>query len=116
MYAVFAGCHFWRFSSKTEISRFPEDNSWAVYRAAAQKQRLAPRLRAAPLFAFLLAAQSIFEFTVLQLKGECFAPPSAMICAVEMSRADSGMQKIVSKFQNCIFSLDICYFGDLWKF
>ena len=37
-----------------------------------------PRLRAAPLFAFLLAAQFIPEFTVLQLKGECFAPPSAM--------------------------------------
>ena len=36
---------------------------------------LAPRLRAAPLFAFLLAAQSVCEFTVLQLKGECFAPP-----------------------------------------
>ena len=49
------------------------------------------RLRAGPLFVFVLAAQSIFESTVLQLKGECFAPPSAMICAVAMSRADSGM-------------------------
>ena len=50
-----------------------------------------PRLRAAPLFAFLLAAQFVFEFTVLQLTEECFAPPSAMICAVAMSSADSGM-------------------------
>ena len=40
---------------------------------------------------FLFVAQSVLEFTVLQLKGECFAPPSAMICAVAMSRADSGM-------------------------
>ena len=76
---------------KTWISRPPGNNSQAVYRAVAQKQRLAPRLRAAPLFAFLLAAQFVFEFAVLQLKGECFAPPSAMICAVAMSRADSGM-------------------------
>ena len=73
---------------------FPEtfERHFCRYRrAAAQKQRLAPRLRAAPLFAFLLAAQSVFEFAVLQLKGECFAPPLAMICAVAMSRADSGM-------------------------
>ena len=45
-----------------------------------------------PLFSFLLAAQSVFEFAMLQLKGECFALPSAMICAVVMSRADSGMR------------------------
>ena len=62
----------------------PLETILAVYRAA-------PRLRAAPRFAFLLAAQSVFEFAVLRLKGECFAPPSAMICAVAMSRADSGM-------------------------
>ena len=41
-------------------------------------------MRTAPLFAFLLAAQFVFEFAVLQLMGECFAPPSAMICAVTM--------------------------------
>ena len=80
----------------------PGDCSYAVYRAAVPKQRLAPRLRAAPLFAFLLAAQSVFEFTVLQLTGECFAPPSAMICAVAMSRADSGMGVGSSSFKEIL--------------
>ena len=50
------GVIFEDFDKKTWISRPPGDNSYAVYRAAAQKQRLAPRLRAAPLFAFACCA------------------------------------------------------------
>ena len=72
----------------------------AVYCAAAEKQRLAPRLQAAPLFAFLLAAQFVLKFAVLQLTGECIAHPSTMICAVAMSRADSGMGVGSSSFSS----------------
>ena len=84
------------FSRAHSVRESPNKAPWRQFLgslpcAAAQKQRLVPRLWAAPLFAFLLAAQFIFEFTVLQLTGECFAPPSAMICAVAMSSADSGM-------------------------
>ena len=80
------GVVFEDFHQKHGFPGPPGDNSWAVYRAAAQKQRLAPRLRAAPLFAFLLAAQFVFEFTVLQLTGECFAFPRPWF--VQLPRAE----------------------------
>ena len=37
-----------------------------------------------PLETILVQLHFVFGLTVLQLKEECFAPPSAMICAVIM--------------------------------
>ena len=57
--------------------RPPGDNSQAVYRAAVQKQRLAPRLRAAPLFAFCLLRRG--------LSGHSSYVPPSFPCLLHLS-------------------------------
>ena len=71
------------------------------------------------VFSGALPLRCIFEFGVLQLTGECFAPPSAMICAVAMSRADSGMGVGSSSFeaslQQSVTEMWITHFSMLLK-
>ena len=75
-----------------------------------------PRLRAAPLFAFLLAAQFVFEFTVLQLKdhgrGGASHPLGHDVCSCnEQSRFWHG--RGIIKFLRCVplssIVQDICH-------
>ena len=68
-------------------------------------------LRGSPS-AFWLAVQSIMEVVVPQLKGECFAPPSAMIDEVALRRVDAGMGVgSPSFFCNFLF---MGIFGNVW--